>query len=547
MKKRQFIEILHTLRDTFLSSLPLAIVMLVMCVFVAPMENALDYVKMVIGYVFVVVGQSMFLVGLEKSILPIGKMVGSSFIKLKKTIFIIFFGFLFGLVVTVAEPAIAVLARQAHMVQGAVNSTVFLWITGAGIGVFVGIALFRILKDINPKIMFAIMYAVVFLVVIFVPPEFVALSFDASGATTGDMSVPFILVLGLGISATMSKHKTTDDSFGVIGFASVGPILAVFMYAILLKLVYRGELPPVGIYNPGGALTLGGVLKENLWPVALTLIPIIILFLPFNFGLIKLPKREFIRILLATVPVYVGLLIFLSGIDFGLAFAGKYIGGVFFAEGRPDWFRWLLLVVGFILGASITMTEPSVAVLGKQLEELTQGHIKDFTIRFTLALGTGFATVLCLVKIITQVNILYFLVPLYAIALLLMIFTPKLFVGLAFDSGGVTGGALTSAFLTPLTLGVAQAVAERAGPAAQSVLTNGFGAIAFVSVTPLIAVQLLGIIYTVRSRKIQQQVEADEFEGLEGLMVASAKLGKAAEKNKPEPAKARKPRAGRKT
>lgn len=179
-------------------------------------------------------------------------------------------------------------------------------------------------------------------------------------------------------------------------------------------------------------------------------------------------------------------------------------------------------------------------------EALTQGHIKHFTIRFTLALGTGFATVLCLIKIITQVSILYFLVPLYAIALLLMIFTPKLFVGLAFDSGGVTGGALTSAFLTPLTLGVAQAVAERAGPAAQSVLTNGFGAIAFVSVTPLIAVQLLGIIYTVRSKKLQQPMDADEFEGLEVLAGPGAQLIEADVARKPEPAKARKPRAGRK-
>lgn len=547
MKKRQFLENLHTLRDTFLSSLPLAIVMLVMCVFVAPLENALDYIKIVIGYVFVVVGQAMFLVGLDKSILPIGKMVGSSFVKLQKTIFIIFFGFLFGLVVTVAEPAIAVLARQANMVQSAVNATVFLWITGTGIGVCVGLALFRILKDLNPKIMFAILYAIVFVVVIFVPPEFVALSFDASGATTGDMSVPFILVLGVGISATMSKHKTNEDSFGVIGFASVGPILAVFIYAILLKAVNGGVLPPVGIYDPGASQTLGAVLKENLWPVALTLIPIIILFLPFHFFLIKLPRREFFRILLATIPVYFGLLIFLSGIDFGLAFAGKYIGGVFFDSGRPDWFQWLLLVVGFILGASITLTEPSVTVLGKQLEELTQGHIKDLTIRFTLALGTGFATVLCLIKIITQVSILYFLVPLYAIALLLMIFTPRLFVVLAFDSGGVTGGALTSAFLTPLALGVAQAVATRAGPAAQSVLTNGFGVIAFVSVTPLIAVQLLGIIYHVRSKKIQQTVEADEFEGLEDLAVPGATLSIAGAESKAEPSKVRKSRARRKT
>lgn len=513
---------IRTLKETFISSLPLAAVMIVMCVFVAPMEDAFNYVKLLIGYISVVVGQSLFLVGLDESILPIGKLVGNSLVKLKKTVFIITFGLLFGLLSTVAEPALAVLARQTHMLMDIVDVTTFIWIMSVGIGVFVGFALFRILKNINIKIVFAVLYIVIFLTAIFVPEEFIALAFDGSGATTGDISVPFILVLGMGASTTMSKSKTTDDTFGIIGMASVGPILAVFLYGIVLKIKNGGVIPPANAYMPETTETLRSILLGNLWDVAFAILPIVLVFLVFQFILIKLPAKELLRILMGTIPVYLGLLIFLSGIDYGFAYAAKYIGEIFFEPSRPGWYKWLLLVVGFILGVAITLSEPAVTVLGDQVDEITKGHIKKSTIRTTLAIGIGFASLLSMLKILTQINILYFLIPLYAVAIILMKFAPKLFVGLAFDSGGVTGGALTSAFLTPLTLGVAQAVAATAGSRAQSVLTNGFGIIAFISVTPLIAVQILGIIYEVRLKKIRRETVEEEVMDLENLLADNA-------------------------
>lgn len=504
---------LRTLKEVFLSSLPLAIIIIVICVFVAPLENPSDYIKLIAGYAGVVFGQTFFLVGLDSSILPVGKLVGSSLAKFNKGIFVILFGILFGILATVAEPALAVLARQTHMIMNGVHETVFVWILSTGVGIFVGLALYRVVKDMNIKIVFAVLYALVFLIVIFVPKEFVALAFDGSGATTGDISVPFILALGMGISATMSKHKTNDDTFGIIGIASVGPILAVFIYGIITKLSNGGEIPPAGVYDPSAAESFLSITLSNVKGVALALIPIVIVFLPFQLFIVKLPKRQFTRIILGIAPVYIGLLIFLSGIDYGFAFAGKYIGEIFLDASRPEWFKWLLLPLGFVLGVAITLSEPAVTVLGEQLEEITNGHIKKLTIRITLALGIGFASLLSMAKILTQINILWFLVPLYALALLMMLFTSSLFVGLAFDSGGVTGGALTSAFLTPLTLGTAQAVASTAGSKAQSVLTNGFGIIAFISVTPLIAVQALGIIY---DRKVKQAQKAyAEYENAE--------------------------------
>jgi len=302
------------------------------------------------------------------------------------------------------------------------------------------------------------------------------------------------LALGLGVSATLSKRKGNDDIFGIIGIASVGPILTVFIYGMILNVIYGG-IPPVGVYDPGaGDANFLSVLLGNVGNVALAIFPMLLVFLPFQFFLLKLPRRDFVRILLGIIPVFGGLLVFLSGIDFGFAFAGKLIGEAFLVGGGPEWFVWLLLPVSFVLGAAITMTEPAVTVLGEQLEQITNGKIGRMLIRVTLAVGIGVAAMLAVVKILTETNILLFLAPLYAIALIMMQFTPRMFVGLAFDSGGVTGGALTSALLTPLTLGIAQAVAIAAGPDAQSVLTNGFGIIAFISVTPLIAVQLLGII-----------------------------------------------------
>ncbi len=506
-----------TLKEVFLSSLPLAIIIIIVCVFIAPLNNRSDYIKLIVGYVSVVVGQAVFLIGLNISILPIGMLVGGSLIKLKKAAFIIFFGLVFGLLATVAEPALTVLARQTNMVMPIINETIFIWIMGMGIGVMVGFSLYRIMKDLNIKIVFAVLYILTFIVLIFVPNEFVALAFDGSGATTGDISVPFILALGMGISVTMSKHKSNDDSFGIIGLASIGPILALSIYAIILNINYKGVLPPEQLYAPGTEITIREILSGNFMGVALALLPIILIFLPFQFFLIKQPKKDFINILLGSIIVFIGLMIFLSGIDYGFAFAGKYIGEAFMDPSRPEWFKWLLLLIGYILGAAITLSEPAVTVLGEQLEEITNGHIKKLTIRMTLAIGIGFASLLAMVKILTEVNILWFLVPLYAIALIMMIFTPKLFVGLAFDSGGVSGGALTSAFLTPLTLGVAQAVAQRSTSGGQSILVNGFGIIAFISVTPLIAVQFLGIVYDMALKKVDKSAKEAELNELEEL------------------------------
>ena len=522
-------KFLQSVKETFCASLPLAAI-IVVCLLIAPLSSPADYLKIAVGYICVVFGQAMFLVGLETSILPIGRMVGGSFAQYSNLAFVLTFGFVFGLLATVAEPALSVLAKQIGGIMPLVNSTLFIWITGTGIGIGVAIALVRIVKNISIKLVFAVLYILTFALVAFAPNEFIALAFDGSGATTGDVSVPFILALGLGISATFSKSKTNDDSLGIIGISSVGPIIAVLLYGIIAKAANGGTLPPENAYDMTTERGLAEILTGNLGDVMLAVLPIVLISVPFLLFLLKLPRRTFLKLMFGVIPVYLGLLIFLSGIDYGFGFVGQYIGQMFFAPDRPEWFRWMLLPMGFILGAAITVSEPAVTVLGDQIEELTNGHIKKLSISMTLALGIGVASLLSILKILTEINILYFLVPLYLIALVMMIFTPKLFVGLAYDSGGVTGGALTSAFLTPLTLSIAKSVAEANG-SAMSVLTNGFGIISFISVTPLIAIQALGIIYNIRLQHAKAGMLEESLEDLESFVLDAAEHAAESEEN----------------
>ena len=514
-------KLFRVLKGTFLSSLPLAAIIIIVCCFIAPMESLFDYVKLIIGYAGVVIGQSIFIVGLDVSILPIGKAVGESLVKLKKVAFIVIFGILFGVLAEIAEPDLTVFSRQVHLAAYQLDEWLLIVIMSAGIGSFVGLGLYRILKDISIKVLFSVFYILIFILAVFTPAEFIGIAFDGSGATTGDIAVPFMLALGIGVSATMSKRKTDDDAFGIIGIASLGPILAIFIYGILFKYTHNGAVPlPSAGYDPGAVDNFAQIAGFNFREALLTLLPIVLVFVPFQYFLIRLNRREFRRIIFGVIPVFVGHLIFLTCVDFGFAYAGQHIGSSFFASYRADWFKWLLLPVGFVLGGAITLSEPTVTVLGLQLEEITNGHIKQMTIRMTLALGIGVASVLVVIKIITQISIFWFLIPLYTTALIMMKFSSKMFVGLAFDSGGVVAGGLASAFLTPFALGIAQAVGnavEAAGGVSQSILTNGFGLISFMSVMPLVAVQTLGLVYERRFRQIRRQMVRRDMLELDDL------------------------------
>ncbi|MDR0832401.1 MAG: DUF1538 domain-containing protein [Bacillales bacterium] len=488
-------KFLKTLKEVFLSSLPLLIVIIALCGFIFPFPDIENFFKVFGGYVIVILGQTIFLIGLENSILPIGRLVGGSLTKLKKIIWVIMFGLLFGTVATVAEPSLSVIASQFGQINSFVNPTLFIWILSFGVGASVALALFRVIKNWNIKILFAVAYSVVSICAWFTPAQYRAIAFDAAGATTGDISVPFILAFGLGISATASKHKTNDETFGIVGIASIGPIVALFIYGIII-----GPNPNLNTFDPATTQSFLEIFFGNVLNVLLAILPIIVIFLVFQFFFIKLSKKSLTRILLSSIVVFAGLLIFLVGIDFGFAIAGEHIGNSFMTNPNP-WKTFFLILVTMLLGFTIAITEPAVSVLGDQVEEITNGAIKKITLKLAVAIGIALAALFTLINILLpDVSILWTLMPLYAIALILMIWCPNMFVGLAFDSGGVTGGAITSAFLVPLTLGVSQAMG-------QDILVNGFGIIGYISALPLLSVEILGIIYT---RKLKKQEKAKQ-------------------------------------
>jgi hypothetical protein len=502
-------KFLKTLKEVFLNSLPLLITIIVLCVFIFPL-NGSEYVKVFLGYAIVVLGQTIFMVGLDNSILPIGKLVGQSLTKLRKLYWFVLFGLIFGTVATIAEPSIAVLANQIHQIYDKVDTTAFIWIASLGVGLSVAFGLFAIVKNLNIKWLFAISYICVFIIAFCSPNQFIGLAFDAAGASTGDVSVQFILAFGVGITTTASKSKSDEDTFGLIGIASIGSIVTVLIYGMIIK-----NNPELNVYISNESSSPLSIILSNAWGSFMAIAPIVVIFLFFQFIFIKLSFKKLRSLLFGTIFVWFGLTVFLIGIDLGFTIAGEHIGASFMKN--PTTLNIIFLIlVAMLLGYIIALVEPAVNVLGEQVEEITNGSIKKGILKHSIAIGIALAALFSIINILTpKISILWTLAPLYAIALIMMIWTPKLFVGIAFDSAGVTGGAITSAFLIPLTLGVCNALGY-------DVLANGFGIIGYISALPLISVNALGIIYKVKlnkqikAEKIAQEAENSEVDDLLG-------------------------------
>lgn len=490
-------KFLRYLKEVFISSLPLLAIIVLVTAFIFPVKTGEEISQLIVGYVGVVIGQAIFLVGLDFSVLPIGNLIGSSIAKLNKIAFILTFAFLFSLLAAIAEPGITVLAAQVSGVSDKINAPLFIFIASFGIGALTALAVYRLIKDISMKKIFFFFYLALIIIIFLVPNEYQALGFDASGAATGAISVPFILALGVGLSHTVGHHKSTEESFGIVGIAAIGPIITVYIYGLVL-----GNANTLTPYSPGN-VTLVGSLLSNLPAVALAVFPLVIIFLIFQMFFIKLPRRKIFQMLIASVVVFVGLYIFIVATDYGLAFAGSYIGREFMANKT---YQMLLLPIAFLLGFAITLSEPSVVVFAQQVDELTAGSISKTVIKMALGVSVGIAALLGVVKVLTGLSILWFVVPLYVITIALIYFTPTLFVGLAFDGGTVSAGAITSAFLTPLTLGASQAMGH------DNILTSGLGILAFISVMPRIVVQILGIIYEYRTKKQVAVYEDIDFD-----------------------------------
>ncbi len=471
------------------SVLPITAIVILLCFTIAPIPNNM-FVAFIIGAIMLIGGMAFFTLGADTAMTPIGNKVGSCMTKSRRVWVIVLVSFLMGVIITVSEPDLQVLADQIPTIRNAV----IIIAVALGVGIFLVIAMLRILFGIPLSYLLIGFYIIVFTTATFVPKDFWAAAFDSGGVTTGPMTVPFIMALGVGVSNIRSDRHAGNDSFGLVALCSIGPILAV----LILGLLYPAEGAYTPVEIPEGNSSQDAIMlfvsefPKYLEEVAIALAPIILFFLLFNVMVIKLEKKALIKICIGLVHTYIGLVLFLTGVNVGFMPVGNYIGKLI---GSTDIF-WILIPLAMVIGYFIVAAEPAVHVLNKQVEEITAGTIPARAMELSLSIGMAISLALAMIRVITGISIMCFLIPGYAIALLLSLFTPKIFTSIAFDSGGVASGPMTATFLLPFAMGACEAIGG-----VDRIITDAFGIVAMVAMTPLIMIQLLGGIYRLRTRK----------------------------------------------
>lgn len=444
----------------------------------------------ILGAFFLIIGLAIFSIGAEESMMSLASDIGSSLIKTKKLLVIVGTIFVVGLLITISEPALWVLSDQFKDV---VNPLLFIFVISIGVGIFVVIAILRVIFQFPLKVLIIIGYGLVFglaIVLSFVDPSFIPVAFDSGGATTGPMAVPFIMSLAYGFSLSRVDKGTDEDSFGLVGIASIGPIIAV----LILGFFFEPTIPSIDLTS-----TFIDYFILNILQMLLAILPFVAFFAIFQIFVFKYSKERVIKILIAFLYVYIGLVIFLTGANAGLVNMAHALGS-FFGETN---YTWVIIPLGMVLGFISIAAEPSVIVLNKLVEEVSGGAIAKKMMYISLSVGVSIAVGLASIRILTGISIWWIIGPVYLIIILLLFITPKIFYAIAIDSGGAVSGALTSAFLVPFIFGAG----EKMGA---NILTDAFGLVAFVAMTPLITIQILGLIYKFKTKtNTENQKEID--------------------------------------
>ena len=469
------------LKEAVKAVLPIMILVLVLCFSVAPISSSV-LLSFLMGGLMVILGMMFFTLGAEMAMTPMGEKIGTSMTQSRNLFKIILFAFVLGFIITISEPDLQVLATQVP----AIPNRTLIFSVAAGVGAFLVVALLRMLFGIALPRMLVCFYALVFVLAFFVPDSFLCVAFDSGGVTTGPMTVPFIMALGVGVSAMRSDKHAADDSFGLVSLCSIGPILAVLILGMIFK-------PGESAYTAAEALEITN--SVELWhlfavelpayieEIAVALLPIIVFFAFFQIISLRLSGRKLKKIIVGLIYTYLGLVLFLTGANVGFMPAGNYLGEVL--AGLD--YHWIIIPVGMIMGFFIVKAEPAVYVLNKQVEEITDGAISEKAMGASLSLGVALSVGIAMLRVITGISIMWFVIPGYAIALGISFFVPKMYTAIAFDSGGVASGPMTATFLLPLAQGACKAVGG-------NVVTDAFGVVAMVAMTPLITIQLLGLI-----------------------------------------------------
>lgn len=479
------------LKEALISVLPVTAIVLIISF--TPLINltVTETVAFAVSAVFLIIGIALFNLGADLAMTPMGEHVGAGLTKSKKLVVLISVCFVMGVLITVAEPDLSVLAGQ---VSAVINPTVLIVTVGAGVGVFLVIAILKIVFRKNLSALLTFFYMMLFAVCALLIQEdkisFLPLSFDSGGVTTGPITVPFIMALGVGIATTIGGRNANENSFGLIALCSIGPMIAV----MLLALFSNGEISyEVADYSvQSGLENFWHVLLEHGLDVLKALGLVVVFFAILQLTILKLPKKKILQIAVGIAYTFFGLVIFLVAVVIGFMPIGFKLGQEL-AGNTP-----LLVVFGFILGLVVVLAEPAVHVLNKQVEEITGGGVKKIEMLLALSLAVGVSIGLSLIRMIFGFSLLYYLIPGYLISLGLSFFVPKLYTAIAFDSGGVASGPLTSSFILPLAIGACTAMGG-------DVMTDAFGIVAMVAMTPLITIQALGF-KAVTAAKVRQKI-----------------------------------------
>lgn len=450
--------------------------------------------RFIIGSIFVLLGLGIFLLGIDLSIEKIGKYLSGEVATSTSFIKIAILSFLMGFLITVAEPDLLILGDQVENASGGdLASTLMVYVVSIGVGIMIALGVFRIMRDRVLNVFMTIVYGIIFFLGIIVSEEFLAISFDASGATTGALTTPFVLALCAGLAKAKGGKSSEEDSFGLVGIMSSGPILALMLLSIITgQKNIKGDAEDF-VLSDGILNNFLSIAPDTLIESFVALLPIVSLFMIFNFTKFKMEKREFISLVKGLLYTLLGLTLFLTGVNGGFMEMGRLIGMQLGAHNLK-----LLPFIAFGMGFIVVLAEPAVHILGHQIQDVTAGHIPPKLISLTLSIGVGAAISLSMVRImVPEVKLWYFLLPGFLIAIILSYVCDPIFVGIAYDAGGVASGPMTATFILAFAQGAADVI-----PTA-NVLVDGFGVIAMVAMAPVMSIMILGVVFKQR-RKVAE-------------------------------------------
>ena len=486
------------IHEALSSVLPITLIVLLLSMTLTPMPVG-TLVLFLAGAVLLIVGMAFFSLGTDVSMTPMGEGIGAQLPRTKNLLVVIAITFVIGILITIAEPDLQVLAGQVPSIPNAM----LIWTVAVGVGMFFVLALLRTIFKIHLSLLLILFYIAVFVLSAFVPNEFVSVAFDSGGVTT----VPFIMALGVGLASIRGDSGAQDDSFGLVALCSIGPVLAV----LLLGIFYSGGdagYTQITVPNLEDTRQVASefvhALPDYIREVVSALLPVIVFCALFQLIFRRFHKAQLTKIGIGFLYTFIGLALFLTGVNVGFMPAGHYLGQQLALSGRS----WLLIPLGMLIGYFLVTAEPAVHVLNRQVENITNGGISQRAMMLSLSIGVACSVGLAMLRVLTGISIYCILIPGYLIALTLTFFVPKIFTGIAFDSGGVASGPMTTTFLLPFSMGACEALGG-------NVLTDAFGIVAMVAMTPLLTIQVLGLLYRFKQKDTpQEDLAADDEDGI---------------------------------